>query len=50
MGLGLLRGRTNWPLPWVESVQCLKVFGIYLTSDWAEIIDMNWRSQLSKVQ
>ncbi len=27
MGLGLWRGRTNWPLPWVESVQCFKVFG-----------------------
>ncbi|MCP3679703.1 MAG: hypothetical protein GY782_05335, partial [Gammaproteobacteria bacterium] len=50
MGLGLWRGKTDWPLSWVESVQCLKVFGIYLTPDWAEIIDMNWRSQLSKVQ
>ena len=50
MGLGLWRGRTQWPLLRVESVQCLKVFGIFLTPDWAEISDMNWKSQLSQVQ
>ena len=50
MGLGLWQGRTQWPLPWVESVQCLKVFGIYITPGWDEISNMNLRSQLSKVK
>ena len=33
MGLGEWRGRTQWPLAWVESVESLRVFGIFLTSD-----------------
>ena len=50
MGLGEWRGRTQWPLAWVESVESLRVFGIFLTPDWAEIPDMNWGSQLSTVK
>ena len=46
MGLGEWRGRTQWPLAWVKSVEFIRVFGIFLTPDWAEIPDMNWGSQL----
>jgi hypothetical protein len=35
MGLGEWRGSTQWPLAWVESIECLRVFGIFLTPDWA---------------
>ena len=47
MGLGEWRGRTQWPLALVKSVESLRVFVIFLTSDWAEIPDMNLGSQLS---
>ena len=47
MGLGEWRGRTQWPLSWVESVKSLRVFGIILTPDWTEISTMNCESQLS---
>ena len=31
MGSGEWSGRTQWPLAWVESVESLRVFGIFLT-------------------
>ena len=47
ISLGEWRERTQWPLKWVIFVESLRVFGIILTPDWAEIPDMNWGSQLS---
>ena len=41
MGLGEWRGRTQWALAWVNSVESIRVFGIFLTPNWAEIPDMN---------
>ena len=43
LGLGKWRNRDNWPLPWLQTVQSVKVFGIHISNSYADIIAINWK-------
>ena len=38
MGLGQWRGRTNWPLEWVQSVDELKVLGFKICPKYSDTL------------
>jgi hypothetical protein len=42
VGLGAWAGRQNWPLPWLESVDGVKVFGVTFTPVFAETLAQSW--------
>ena len=49
MGLGIWRQRNIWPLPWLSTVQQMKIFGYVFHSDYKTMLNLNWDLQLSKV-
>ena len=48
MGLGAWRGRKDWPLPWIETVSEMKIFGVIMCPDWTRLLEVNWSDQLRK--
>ena len=42
MGMVGWRGRTNWPLPWLQPVDSVKVFGITFCPTVPETITLSW--------
>ena len=49
LGLGEWKGRSDWPLPWVLTVDKHKVFGITLTANYRELLKINWEDQMGKL-
>ena len=48
LGLGKWAGREQWPLDWLQTVQSVKVFGIFISNNYREIISLNWNFRLEK--
>ena len=48
LGLGTWKIRTIWPLPWLASVQQIRVLGFIFHSSYKSIIDLNWDDQYKK--
>ena len=48
MGLGRWRNREGWPLPWLSTVDKVKVFGFILHPCYQTMLKLNWEHQLSK--
>ena len=48
IGLGKWANRDQWPLVWLKSVKMIKVFGIYISNSFREIISVNWKFRLQK--
>ena len=48
MGLGLWKGRVQWPLPWLQPKSELKVFGFQLTPVYKKTLDRCWSECLTK--
>ena len=48
LGLGLWSDRTVWPLSWLKTVRETKVFGFFLSCNYADILEKNWEFQLGK--
>ena len=42
MGLGGWRGRTTWPLPWLRTMEELKVLGFQILPTFDESLHRNW--------
>ena len=49
MGLGSWCHRNVWPLPWLSTVQKMKVFGFILHPCYKTMLQLNWEAQLTKV-
>ena len=48
LGLGKWAGREQWPLDWLRTVKSVKVFGIFISNNYREIISLNWNFRLEK--
>ena len=48
LGIGSWEGRDVWPLPWIQSVEELKIFGFQITADYALTLERNWSTLLEK--
>ena len=46
LGLGKWTNREHWPIPWLRSVQSVKVFGIHIFNSYSQIISVNWKLNL----
>ena len=42
MGLGIWRQRRNWPLEWLETVECTKILGVYHCQSCKDTLRKNW--------
>merc|ERR1711954_92473 len=48
MGLGAWKGRTTWPLPWLQVEESLRIFGIIMTPSFSDMVELNWSNQYEK--
>ena len=46
LGIGTWKDRKTWPLKWLKSVKCLKIFGIKMSANISSILDDNWSDVL----
>ena len=46
LGLGNWSNRDQWPLPWLTTVKSVKIFGIFISNSYHEIISNNWNFRL----
>jgi exonuclease III len=42
MGLGEWAGRHDWPLPWLQSVEVQKVYGVMVTPSFEQTVAKSW--------
>lgn len=50
LGLGTWAGRTDWPLPWIQSVTSAKLYGIDISADPKATINLTWERVTAKVE
>ena len=50
MGFGKWNKRINWPLKYVQSVQEVKVFGVFLMNSYAQTLKRNWDYRYKKFE
>ena len=48
LGLGKWSTREDWPLTWLQCVDSVKMFGIFVSNSYVEMIRMNWEYRLDK--
>ena len=48
IGFGNWSARTEWPLAWLKPVKSLKIFGIFLSNSYREMIKINWDFRFKK--
>ena len=48
IGFGAWSQKEDWPLNWLSCVKNLKVFGIYISDSFNEIMKLNWDHRLQK--
>ena len=47
MGLGLWKGRQDWPFSWLQVVDMMKIFGFQITSFYKQTLQMSWDACLA---
>ena len=48
MGLGKWSTKSDWPVPWLDSASVIKIFGIFISNNYSEIVRVNWEYRLEK--
>ena len=48
VGFGNWSEKTDWPLAWLKPVQCLKIFGIFISNSYQDIVKTNWDFRFKK--
>ena len=48
LGIGAWARRDWWPIPWLKSVTCVKMFGVFICDSYMELLDMNWDFRFKK--
>ena len=46
--MGAWAGKESWPVSWLKPVKSLKVFGIFVSDSYSEILTLNWDFQFQK--
>ena len=42
LGFGAWKGKTDWPLRYIQTEQEIKIFGIFITDSYRSIVKRNW--------
>ena len=50
MGVGSWSQRKKWPLPFVQSVQEIKIFGVFFLNSYVQTLKRNWDFRFKKFQ
>ena len=48
MGIGKWVDKENWPIPWLRPVKSVKIFGIFVSDSYNDIINVNWNFRFEK--
>ena len=48
IGFGKWVNKDNWPIPWLRTVRSVKIFGIFISDSYSEIINDNWNFRFEK--
>ena len=48
IGFGKWSRKEDWPIPWLACEKSLKVFGIYISDNYSQILKLNWDHRLEK--
>ena len=48
LGLGAWAMKESWPVAWLKPVKSLKIFGIFVSESYSEMIALNWDFRLQK--
>ena len=46
LGFGAWNRKEDWPIPWLDCVQSIKVFGIFICDKYGEMLKLNWDHRL----
>ena len=50
IGFGRWRNKVNWPLDYLQVVQEIKVFGVYIMNSYRDLLRRNWEYRFAKFQ
>ena len=50
LGLGKWAGKSDWPISWLKSVKYIKIFGIFISGSYNEILNKNWEYRVEKLR
>ena len=48
MGFGKWHDRKVWPLHWIQGVKSIKVFGIFVSNSYKDMLHLNWNHRYQK--
>ena len=48
IGFGNWAGKEDWPLAWLKPVKSLKIFGIFISNSYEEMLKVNWEFRFKK--
>ena len=48
MGLGKWSNKLDWPISWLQVVDSLKIFGIFIARTYSETLQLNWDFRFNK--
>ena len=47
-GFGSWRGKTDWPLTYIQTVQEIKIFGVFINDSYRSLLKRNWDFRFQK--
>ena len=50
LGLGQWKGKTRWPLHYLRPVEETKVFGIFISNSYRQMLKRNWEERVKKFE
>ena len=50
IGFGKWKTRNSWPIPYIETVSELKIFGIIFMNNFRKMLSKNWEMRFTKLQ
>ena len=48
IGFGKWADKEDWPLAWVKPVKSVKIFGIFISDSYEEMLKVNWEYRFKK--
>ena len=48
IGFGNWAKRDLWPISWLKSVECVKIFGVFICDSYTELLNTNWDFRFNK--
>ena len=48
VGFGTWKSRTDWPVQWIRAVNSVKVFGIFISDSYEDMLKLKWDHRYKK--